>query len=246
VRLLPLFHDVAGRPVVVAGEGEAAEAKRRLVREAGGEPVDDHPDARLAFVAGDAPEAAAAALKARGLLVNVADRPDLCDFLVPAVVDRAPVTIAVSSAGASAGLAKAVKERLEAWLPAGLGRLAAALRDARPAMAAALPEGRARRAWLGRALASGGALDVLREHPNPDAAVLAALEGAAESDAGTVEIALPADPDELTLRELRLLAAADAVVGDVPLAFAPHVRRDAARLSALPDPAPPGLTILLS
>jgi siroheme synthase (precorrin-2 oxidase/ferrochelatase) len=74
VRLLPLFHDVAGRPVVVAGEGEAADAKRRLVREAGGEPVDDHADARLAFVAGDAPEAAARrALKARGLLVNVAD-----------------------------------------------------------------------------------------------------------------------------------------------------------------------------
>ena len=107
MRSLPLFHRVAGRPVIVLGEGEAAEAKRRLVERAGGVvAADDHPDARLAFVATDAPESAAARLKARGVLVNVPDRPDLCDFTVPSVLDRDPVLVAVGTGGASAGLAK--------------------------------------------------------------------------------------------------------------------------------------------
>src|SRR3546814_14222183 len=75
--------------------------------------------ARLAFVAlADEAEARAAAeaLRARGLLVNVVDRPDLCDFTTPAIVDRAPVTIAIGTGGASAGLAKAIRQRVEALL----------------------------------------------------------------------------------------------------------------------------------
>src|SRR3546814_12213809 len=69
--------------------------------------------ARLAFVAlADEAEARAAAeaLRARGLLVNVVDRPDLCDFTTPAIVDPPPVTIATGTAGASAALAKAIRQ----------------------------------------------------------------------------------------------------------------------------------------
>ena len=72
---LPLVHRIAGCPVIVLGEGEAAGAKRRLVMRAGGVVAgEDDAHARLAFVALDEPEAAAARLKARGVLVNVPDR----------------------------------------------------------------------------------------------------------------------------------------------------------------------------
>ena len=129
---LPLFHRLAGRPVIVLGEGEAAEAKRRLLERAGAEVVGaDDGRARLAFVALDEPEQAAAALKARGLLVNVVDRPDLCDFTTPSLLERGPVLIAVSTGGVSAGLAKALRLRLEGLLPASLGTLAAGLNAAR-------------------------------------------------------------------------------------------------------------------
>ena len=129
---LPLFHRVAGQRVVVIGEGAAAEAKRRLVERAGGVVVDeDDADARLAFIAEDAPEAAAVRLRARGVLVNVVDRPELCDFTAPSILDRSPVLIAIGTGGASAGLAKALRLRMEALLPASLGPLAAGLAAAR-------------------------------------------------------------------------------------------------------------------
>ncbi|MBO0750205.1 MAG: siroheme synthase, partial [Porphyrobacter sp.] len=91
MRSLPLFHRVAGQPVIVLGEGPAADAKRRLVDRAGGEIVSElqsgiERGARLAFVALDderEAKAAVAELHRAGVLVNVPDRPDLCDFTTP-------------------------------------------------------------------------------------------------------------------------------------------------------------------
>ncbi|MGB7411186.1 MAG: bifunctional precorrin-2 dehydrogenase/sirohydrochlorin ferrochelatase, partial [Sphingopyxis granuli] len=141
MRQLPIFLNLSGRTVVLVGEGEAADAKARLIARAGGRVVPAwEAGATIAFVALDnGAEAVAADLRARGLLVNVVDRPDLCDFTTPAIVDRAPVTIAVGTGGASAGLAKAVRQRIEALLPARLGALAAALHAARGAMKARWP-----------------------------------------------------------------------------------------------------------
>jgi uroporphyrin-III C-methyltransferase/precorrin-2 dehydrogenase/sirohydrochlorin ferrochelatase len=110
---LPLFHRIAGQPVIVLGHGDAAQAKRRLVERAGGQVVEDLAHgidigARLAFIAHDNADACMAdALRARGagLLVNVVDRPALCDFTTPSLIDRSPVVVAVGTAGASAGLA---------------------------------------------------------------------------------------------------------------------------------------------
>ena len=154
---LPLFHKLAGRPVIVLGDGEAAVAKRRLVERAGGVPVqEDNADARMAFVAiddEDEARAAAGRLKARGLLVNATDRPELCDFTVPSLIDRDPVVIAVGTGGVSAGLAKAVRLRLEGLLPDGLGALATALQAARAALRARWPDAGARRRALDAALA---------------------------------------------------------------------------------------------
>ena len=118
--------------MLLVGDGEAADAKRRLIEAAGGVVVTALvPGVRLAFVALDAPEAEAARLKAAGLLVNVVDRPALCDFTVPAIVDRSPVLVAVGTGGASASLATALRQRFERLLPARLGALALALRAAR-------------------------------------------------------------------------------------------------------------------
>jgi len=233
---------VRGKPVLLVGTGEAADAKARLIAAAGGIVVRrPDPAVRLAFVALDDVEDAtrvAAGLRATGLLVNVVDKPALCDFSVPAIVDRAPVLVAVSSGGASASLSKALRERLEAWLPAGLGRLAQAILAARTTVAVSHPAVAARRLLWDGALAAGGPLDPLADHPDPVAAIAAlgtAMVAAARLD--TV-VLTSADPDDLTLRQLRLLAQADTVYHDanVPQSLLDRARRDAARVAA----APPG------
>lgn len=245
---LPLFHRIAGQRVIVLGEGAMTQAKRRLVERAGGVVVgEDDRSARLAFVVDDAPEAAAARLRARGVLVNVADRPELCDFTLPSVLERGPVLIAVSTGGASAGLAKAVRLRLERFLPASLGTLAEALQAARGAMRARWPDAAARRGEIDAALAEGGALDPLVEHG--DGAVERWLAAdSAPSPPRVAEIALRSDdPDDLTLREARLLGTADVVrhAADVSPAILIRARADAER-RAIGDVRPaPGLTVIV-
>lgn len=240
---LPLFHRVAGRPVIVLGDGEAAAAKRRLVERAGGRAVgEDDPEARLAFVALDPPEPTAARLRARGVLVNVVDRPELCDFTTPSILDRSPVLIAIGTGGASAGLAKALRLRLETLLPQSLGRLADALGCARDALRRRWPDAGERRMTLDVALGEGGALDPLRE--DSASRVEAWLDGAGESvPQGAVEIVLrSADPENLTLREARLLGSADVLAFEpgVPPAVLDRARADAARTIVTPGKSPDG------
>ncbi len=166
---LPLFVKLAGAPVILIGTGEVAQAKRRLIERAGGIPVaEDDPRAalaRIAFVALDAPEETAARLKAAGKLVNVVDRPDLCDFTTPAIVDRDPVLIAIATGGASSGLAAALRQRLEDLLPVQLGSLAGALKAARQAIRARWADAGERRRMLARALAPEGLLDPFGADP---------------------------------------------------------------------------------
>ena len=121
---LPLFVRLGGRPVILLGEGEPAEAKRRLLDRAGALVVGEEAQATLAIVAiedEDAAQAAIARLKARGILVNAVDRPAACDFTLPAIVERGPVIVAIGTGGVSAGLAAALRQRLETLLPAGSG-----------------------------------------------------------------------------------------------------------------------------
>lgn len=248
---LPLFHRVAGQPVIVLGEGEAAQAKRRLVERAGGVVVTSGDlAARLAFVALDDPEEAAAALRARGVLVNVVDRPDLCDFTAPSILDRSPVLIAIGTAGASAGLAKALRLRLEALLPNSLGSLAQSLHAARSKLRARWPDAGDRRRALDDALGEGGALDPLRA--DSVERLESWLDGAQEAaPGGVVEIRLrSADPEDLTLREARLLGSADVLAHEkaVPLAVIDRARADAVRAVIEPGaaaPLAPGLIVVL-
>ena len=244
---LPLFVKLAGRPVILVGEGEAAEAKRRLLERAGARIVGIENQASLAVVAVDAPEPVVAALRERGVLVNTVDRPELCDFTVPAIVDRSPVLVAIGTAGVSAGLAAALRQKLEALLPAGLGRLAEALAAARAETRARWPDGGARRRAIGEALAER--LDPLMPH-DADAVAAWLAEAESEMDARTFHFTLhSADPDELTLRQARALAQADRVYhrADVPEAILDRTRADAVRIPCdrLPAEAGDGISVYL-
>ena len=249
---LPIFVNLAGRQVILVGDGEPAEAKARLVRAAGGELVGEHAaEAVLAFVAiEDDAEALASAtrLRARGLLVNVVDKPAMSDFLMGAIIDRSPVIVAISTAGASASLARALRTRFEALLPASLGPLARAILAARDAVAARHPTPNDRRRLWERALAQAGPLDPFAALPDADAAVSRVIEGRSTATPQLREIAITSDdPGDLTLNQLNALARCDAlvVVGAVVPAIIDRARRDAARLDAVSDPLPAGLTVVL-
>lgn len=249
---LPIFVNLKGRNVILVGEGEMADAKRRLIERAGGICVDaGHKDARIAFVAiadEDEAHAAAGELKARGLLVNVVDRPEICDFTTPAIVDRTPVLVAVGTGGASAGMAKAIRQRIETLLPETLGPLANAISVARGPIRERWPEGTQRRRALDQGFAAGGLLDPFGNHaPNT---VEHWLDVAEEPKGDRViEIALLSDnPDDLTLLTARLLGEADHVFHDaeVPAAILNRARADAVRHTGAPPlPAPEGLSLFL-
>lgn len=244
-----------GRPVIVLGEGAAADAKARLMARAGAVVMrDEAADARLAIVAleqADEAEAAVVRLRARGILVNAVDRPQLCDFTLPAIVDRSPVLIAIGTGGASASLAKALRQWLERMLPAGLGRTAEALKAARLQLGQRFTESGARRAFLDKMLAPGGVLDPLMPVDAPDAVIAKALSGAADQITSICDSVVLSsnDPDDLTLRAARLLAGADVVFHqpDVPTTIVNRARADATRIEAdqLPEALPAGRVVFL-
>ena len=256
MRQLPLFHTIAGQPVLVLGEGDMAEPKRRLVERAGGRVITDlqqgiDEGARLAFIAHNDPamcESDAIRLRGAGLLVNVVDRPDLCEFTTPSVLDRDPVLIAVGTGGASAGLAKQLRLRLERLLPADLGDLASKLSTVRAALRARFPAMAERRRALDAALDEGGALDVMA---SGGADRVEAWLGDPEGPGGDAvhEFTLTSqDPGDLTIRQARLLGCADAVIADPAIspAILDRARADAQRL-ALPHAGrlPKGLVVFL-
>ena len=249
---MPIFLNLKGRKIILVGEGEAANAKRRLIERAGGHCIDAaDPEARLAFVAvEDEAEALAAAddLKARGLLVNVVDRPELCDFTTPTIVDRAPVLVAVGTGGASASMAKAIRQRIETMLPGNLGALARAVANARDAIRFRWEDTSDRRRALDKAFAEGGPLDPFSTHE--DTAVAGWIADAEEAEAARlVEIPLLSDnPDDLTLLTARLLGEADRIFHDsaVPPAILNRARADAVRQEGTPPvDALEGLTLYL-
>ncbi len=174
----------------------------------------------------------AAALR-RHLPVNVVDAPALCSFIFPAIVDRAPVTIAISTGGRSPVLARYVKALLERDLPARLGRLAEFLGRWRPRVARRLADPVQRRRYW-EALLDGATPELVYAGRNAQADRLAEAtmaDGATAAGEGRVYLigAGPGDPELLTLRAQRLLQRADVVLYDrlVPIGVLDMCRRDA-------------------
>src|SRR5688500_4551113 len=245
----PVSIKVRGQRIVIVGGGEEALNKARLATKTTASVVivsphveadfstlpvtvlarafapGDLEGAALCFVADHGPdgEAAKAAARARGVPLNVVDVPDECDFFTPSIVDRAPVTVAISSEGDAPVLARLVRAKIEAALSPDLGavaRLAGSLRDR---VAALLTKPQARRFY-----------EALVTAPSPDIESLLERH-AADGGAGIVWLigAGPGAEDLLTLRAQRLLQEADVIVHDqlVPAAVIEMGRRDAERIS---------------
>jgi len=180
-------------------------------------------------------EAVARAARAAGVPLNVVDRPALSNFTVPAMVDRDPVVVAISSGGAAPVLARRLRARIEALLPARLGRLARFAARYRGAVAATRTAPAARRRFWEALFDGPVADDVLagREGAAHER-MLALVNRPAGSEAGSVAIvgAGPGDPDLLTVRASRLLQDADVIVYDrlIGLEILDRARRDAERI----------------
>jgi uroporphyrin-III C-methyltransferase/precorrin-2 dehydrogenase/sirohydrochlorin ferrochelatase len=182
--------------------------------------------------------AAAAAARARGIPVNTVDDLAHSDFILPAIVDRSPVVVAVGTSGNSPVLARFVRERIEALLPPTLGRLAAFAGRWRKRVARRLGTVLQRRRFWEQVLAGPVASHVLEGHESQaDFELRRQLKQAAQSQARRVgEVYLigagPGDPDLLTLKAARLLQQADVVLYDrlVPPAIVARARRDAERI----------------
>ena len=161
-----------------------------------------------------------AAAKGAGVSVNVADRPQLCDFIMPSIVDRSPLVIAISTGGASPILGRMLKARLESSIPAAYGRLADLMGGFRGAVAKAIASPIMRRRFWETVLEGPIAERALSGDDNAASAELARAIGREAQNAaaprGEVYLvgAGPGDPDLLTFRALRLMQKADVVLYD--------------------------------
>jgi uroporphyrin-III C-methyltransferase/precorrin-2 dehydrogenase/sirohydrochlorin ferrochelatase len=264
--VFPAFHKVAGRVVLIVGDGGEAAAKVRLLLETEAQIrlvaptpneelstlvatheiehrarcfcAEDLDDAVLIFAASGAREAdsaVVAAARARRIPVNAVDISDLCDFYTPAIVNRAPVAIAITSTGAGPVLAQKLRARIEAMLPPGLGALARLGESFRAAADRVLPKGQPRRRFWS-AFFEGRVAEAALSGKVGEARRLASrlLTEAEQAPRGFVWLvgAGPGATDLLTLRAQRVLQEADVIVHDalVPESVIAMGRRDAERI----------------
>jgi uroporphyrin-III C-methyltransferase/precorrin-2 dehydrogenase/sirohydrochlorin ferrochelatase len=193
--------------------------------------------AEIAVAATDDPavnEAVSAAARALRIPVNVADDAALSSFIMPSLVDRAPLQIAISSAGAAPVLARKVRAMIEAAVPFGVGRLASLIGRWRGSSKARHPDPEARRRFWEEVV--DGPIGDMALSGNEAAAARAIEEKLQQSGAARGFVSLvgagPGDPELLTLRALRVMQAASVVLYDhlVSPALVDLARRDAERI----------------
>lgn len=263
LRGFPVTLPLEGQKVLVVGGGELALRKARLLSKSlcqitivAADPLpaleslaaavhrrdftpSDLQDHRLVFAATDdlaVDEQVALAARAAGVLVNVPDKPHLCSFIMPAIIDREPISIAITSGGASPVLVRRLRERLEAALEPGLGRFARFMDGFRNAVKATRDDETARRRFWEAVIDGPVAKSFLAgDEKAAHEKLMLALNDAAYGQQTGGRVALvgagPGDPDLLTLRALRVLQDADVVVHDklVDERIMDYVRRDARR-----------------
>jgi len=255
---------MAGARVVIIGDGEPALAKLRLflktpadlvwfapdgapvgpgALQGGPQPIerwplaDDFSGARLVFIAvedGQLATELAALGRAAGAQVNVVDKPDYSDFHTPALIDRDEVVIAIATGGSAPILARDLRSRIEAVLPAGLTHVARLARELRETVIVSIPDFMARRRFWEKAFRGQAAELAATGRPAEARRELLRLLNIAAPEPGLVHIvgAGPGDPELLTLKALRVLQDADVIIHDrlVPDAILDRARRDAHRL----------------
>ena len=172
---------------------------------------------------------------ARSLPVNVVDAPALCSVIFPAIVDRSPLMVAVSSGGDAPVLTRLMRARLETLIPAAYGRLAGLAQKFRGAVKQRFADVQQRRVFWEEVFQGSIAEQVLAGREAEAERLLAdKLAGSAERELGEVYLvgAGPGDPDLLTFRALRLMQQADVVLYDrlVAPAIVDMCRRDAERI----------------
>ncbi|MBX2805902.1 MAG: siroheme synthase CysG [Hyphomicrobiales bacterium] len=176
--------------------------------------------------------------RAAGVLVNVADTMELCDFITPAILDRTPFVAAISSSGASPILARTIKAELESTIPATIGDLSYFLARFRDEVAERIADGtQRRRFWEDVAESVVGERVMAGDIAGAETAFYEKLEAFSTGSGTPVgEVYLvgtgPGDPDLLTFRALRLMQRADVVLYDrlIGPRIMSLVRRDAERI----------------
>jgi len=201
----PGIDQLRGRPLVIAAT------------------EDDEEDARVSAIA-----------RALGVPVNVPDRPELCTFALPAIVDRGEVTVAIGTSGASPVLAQRLRAWLEQELHPRLDALAKLAAEFRGPVAEKLPSGRPRRKFW-EAVFEGAAAEAMLEGDEDKARALisAAIEQAAAKQDSRGRVLLvgagPGDPELLTMKAVRALKSADVILYDrlIGEGVLDHARREA-------------------
>jgi len=267
---LPIFMDLRDQPCLVVGGSETAARKAELLLRAGArvdvvaaephagwsrlegrdrvrvvaasfdERLLDGKRAVIAVEEGAVAEQVSVAARARSIPVNVADQPALCSFILPSIIDRSPIVVAVSSGGESPVLARMLRARLETLVPAAYGRLASLASRAKGKVRAAIAHEQRRAFWERVFLSPVAEMVFSGREAEAEKQLDAMIAEAAAHDAarpgGCGEVYLvgagPGNPDLLTFRALRLMQQADVIVHDrlVSQPILDMCRRDAERI----------------
>lgn len=176
------------------------------------------------------------ACQSEGIPVNTVDTPELCTVTFPAIVDRDPVLVAITTSGRAPALAGHLRAIVERSLPAGIGRLALALGRLRPRIKQRFPELQSRRRFVDKLINGSFGEAVLAGGDDIDTTITAEFEAVAGGAETRGDVALigagPGDPDLLTIKAARVLQNADVVLYDnlVNPAVVDLARRDAEKI----------------
>ena len=232
MRYYPVFLDLGGQPCIVLGDGKFAVEKAAALREAGANvrviPTREYrpgalAGARLVVDASEDEEVNRLTwqeAEAAGILINVVDRPAQCRFIAPAIVNRDPLLVAISTSGESPFLASMLRARIERWLGREWGPFVALVGDVRRRLRKqGVPIADQTRVY--RRLLNSDVRSLQRARRTAEANRLAAGIAAAQgSGPGRVTLvgAGPGDPDLLTVKARDLIAGADYVLHDALIA----------------------------
>jgi uroporphyrin-III C-methyltransferase / precorrin-2 dehydrogenase / sirohydrochlorin ferrochelatase len=270
MRYFPVFFDLKNRKVVVVGGGEEALRKIRLLlkTDANVLVVAENPheeiaaDTRLVvkratYVASDLNgavlvysadpslnEIVSRDAQARGIPVNAVDDAEISTFIVPSIVDRDPVLVAIGTEGAAPVLAQGIRAALDAQLPQNLGDLARRANTLRPYVAKHVPQGNRRRAfWQDFFFGSIRKAFDLGSKPSFKKAFERALAVESQPSIGRVSLvgAGPGDAELMTLKAHRRIQEADVIVYDrlIGPGILEMARRDAVRIPVGKTPYEP-------